>query len=187
MKKVTLLGVIAILWLQLTAQENARQSNISPICIDDYLPDSSFAEGINFKVPAFKLSDFKGKLLILDFWFTSCIVCIRSFPKILALQKQFSDKVQFIMVAHEDKNAVKTFIKNWEQKNKIAFTLPIITNDTLLHKLIHHRYETHYAWVAADGRLLAQSSVLFMNEGIIKAYLEGQDKKNHQPLNTKAQ
>ncbi|MBA4053753.1 MAG: hypothetical protein C0490_03490, partial [Marivirga sp.] len=42
--------------------------------------------------------EFQGKWLFLDFWFPACIACIKSFPKINALQAKFKDQIQFILV-----------------------------------------------------------------------------------------
>src|SRR5882757_4034438 len=48
------------------------------------------------------LQDFHGKWLVLDFWNRYCGACVASFPKISALQKEFGEKVQFMMVGIED-------------------------------------------------------------------------------------
>jgi len=44
------------------------------------------------------LHDFRGKWLVLDFWTEHCGGCIVSFPKVSAMQEQFGEKVQFMMV-----------------------------------------------------------------------------------------
>ncbi|MEZ6243076.1 MAG: TlpA disulfide reductase family protein [Phycisphaerales bacterium] len=38
---------------------------------------------------ATKLSDLRGKVVVLDFWHTECSVCIATFPKVRALAKQY--------------------------------------------------------------------------------------------------
>jgi thiol-disulfide isomerase/thioredoxin len=57
------------------------------------------------------LNDFKGKWLFLDFWFTGCTTCIYSFPKINALQKHFSEEIQFLLVGQNHRK----YYKNVEQ------------------------------------------------------------------------
>lgn len=54
-----------------------------------------------------KLSEWQGKILILNFWATWCPPCLAEIPEFIALQKQYADKnVQFIGVAVDEKQAV---------------------------------------------------------------------------------
>lgn len=50
-----------------------------------------------------KLSDFKGKVVLLDFMFTNCPGCIQMTPLLSALEKEFSDtsKVKFVSISIE--------------------------------------------------------------------------------------
>lgn len=61
------------------------------------------------------LNDFKGKWLFLDFWFTGCTTCIKSFPKINELQQKFKDDVQFLMVGQNDKKYNKNIEEVFEK------------------------------------------------------------------------
>jgi peroxiredoxin len=72
-----------------------------------------------------QLSDFKGKIVVLDLWATWCKPCIASFP---AMQKmvQKHPEIVFLFIAVEEKdsnplNKVKSFI----EKHKYAFTVLI--------------------------------------------------------------
>jgi thiol-disulfide isomerase/thioredoxin len=40
--------------------------------------------------------EFRGKVVVLDVWSTYCDPCVREFPNLVALQKQFADKVRCI-------------------------------------------------------------------------------------------
>jgi thiol-disulfide isomerase/thioredoxin len=79
-----------------------------------------------------QLSDYKGKVVILDFWNTSCAPCIKFLPKMKELQAEFADKeVIFIgmafdkskenIVKHLEKHAGGVFYTNvlyTEKENK---------------------------------------------------------------------
>ncbi len=39
-----------------------------------------------------KLSDFKGKVALINFWATSCATCVREMPAIVATHQKFKDK-----------------------------------------------------------------------------------------------
>lgn len=61
-------------------------------------PDFTFFEIDHYKKEQASLSDFKGKWLIIDFWSQYCSSCVNSMPKMSAIQQQFKDSIQIIMV-----------------------------------------------------------------------------------------
>lgn len=56
----------------------------------------------NYPQKEIRLQELKGQNIILDFWHKECVACIKSFPKMNALQKQFKDEVKIILVGLED-------------------------------------------------------------------------------------
>ena len=48
------------------------------------------------------LHELRGKWVVLDFWDKSCSACVGSFPRVSALQREFGDTAQFVMVACDD-------------------------------------------------------------------------------------
>jgi len=65
----------------------------------DTLPDHTLTDLVNFPKEAVKLSEFRGKWLIIDFWAHGCSSCIASFPRMDSLSQLFKDKdVQIIMI-----------------------------------------------------------------------------------------
>jgi thiol-disulfide isomerase/thioredoxin len=70
-----------------------------------------------------RLSDFKDKLIILDFWTTSCSDCIAAFPKMEKLQQDYKNQVQIFLVNMvEDEK----YIRRNFPKNKVIPNLPCI-------------------------------------------------------------
>ncbi len=58
------------------------------------------------------ISEWQGKIRIINFWATWCPPCLKEIPEFIKLQKQFKDKgLQFIGIAIEDKQAVEEYIK----------------------------------------------------------------------------
>lgn len=47
---------------------------------------------------AVKLSDFRGKPIVLNFWARDCIYCTREMPDFESMYKKYGDKVEFLMV-----------------------------------------------------------------------------------------
>lgn len=76
----------------------------------------------------FKLSDQKGKVVIVDLWATWCVPCVKSLPHLneLSENKQFADRglVVAAVNAGEPKAKVEAFIA------KQKFTLPVLVDET---------------------------------------------------------
>lgn len=57
------------------------------------------------------VSEWRGKVLVLNFWATWCPPCREEMPELIALQKQYSEKgLQIVGVAIEDQEPVREFI-----------------------------------------------------------------------------
>ena len=63
---------------------------------------------------AISLSQFKGKVVMIDFWATWCPPCVKSIPEVKNLWKKYKDKGLVILGVSLDKDlqAWQTYIKN---------------------------------------------------------------------------
>lgn len=127
------------------------------IKIGDQCPDVSM-EMINHPKSAARISDFRGKLLILDFWATWCGSCLSSFPKMDSLQKRFGDKLQIMPVTYEDKNKVKYLLDKMENVKNIR-TASVI-NDSILQQYFYHSELPYYVWINDEGKVMAMTTEL---------------------------
>lgn len=59
-----------------------------------------------------KLSDFKGKHILINFWATWCAPCIKEFPELNEAYKELNDDFIFIMVSDESIDKIKKFAAN---------------------------------------------------------------------------
>ena len=66
----------------------------------------------------FRLSDFKDKYVVLDFWGTWCPWCVKGLPRMKAYHKKYSGKVEFIGISNRDKTEK---LKDFLQKENILW------------------------------------------------------------------
>tara|TARA_R110000751_G_scaffold14621_2_gene47201 strand:+ start:92610 stop:93344 length:735 start_codon:yes stop_codon:yes gene_type:complete len=65
----------------------------------------------------FKLSDLKGQVVILNFWFTNCGPCIQEMPELNKLADNFkSKKVKFLAITFNQKDNIEQFLKTQDFK-----------------------------------------------------------------------
>lgn len=69
-------------------------------------PDFTVSDGHN-KV---HLADYRGKVVLLNFWATWCPPCIQELPSLLALQKQMPEVVVLAVSIDEDDQAYRKFL-----------------------------------------------------------------------------
>ncbi|MCF7811662.1 TlpA family protein disulfide reductase [bacterium] len=75
------------------------------------------------------LSDYDGKVIILDFWATWCPPCVKEIPHFNELAKEYGDKglvVLGVSVDRGGKDAVEKFMK----KTPVKYTIAFVDSDT---------------------------------------------------------
>jgi thiol-disulfide isomerase/thioredoxin len=169
---------------KIKAQDNkAIDVTAKGIQIGQKVPDVAITGLHNYKdangkpVTTAKISDFKGKLLILDFWATWCSPCIAMIPKMDNLQKEFGDKIQFLSVTYQTEKEVLPFLEKFEIQQKKHYDLSVVTNSKELHKLFPHSALPHYVWIDANGVVKAITNNANVNSKNIASLLAGSDIK----------
>lgn len=77
--------------------------------IGNSLPDFNFKD-INGK--SIKLSDLKGKPIIINLWFKECGPCIAEMPTLNAISEKYNNTdIQFLSMTYESKKEVEKFLK----------------------------------------------------------------------------
>uniref|UniRef100_UPI0032175532 TlpA family protein disulfide reductase n=1 Tax=uncultured Draconibacterium sp. TaxID=1573823 RepID=UPI0032175532 len=124
------------------------QDTFTPLKVGDPVPDILLSNLVNSPKETARLSDFEGQLLILDFWATWCIPCLKAIPRLEQLQREFGNQLQVLLVSSQPRNAI---VKCFSSRN---VSLPSVTGDQTLSKLFPHKYVPHEVWIK-DGKVAA--------------------------------
>jgi thiol-disulfide isomerase/thioredoxin len=167
--KICLLGMLC-LFFRAKAQENNSHSIVSvtplkagltALQIGAHVPDVLLNKVLNNGGKALHLADFRGKLLVIDFWATSCGACIQAMPRLDSVADAFKDKLVILPVTTEKSNRIIAFQRtNQFLKGKRFRT---VVEDNVLSSLFPHRLLPHDVWIDTSGKVIAFTEVAAVN------------------------
>lgn len=97
-------------------------------------------EAVDMAGESFKLSDFRGKLVVLNFWFIGCKPCIMEMPDLNDLVEEYENKeIVFLAFALDRASSINEFLK------KEAFEYRIIPDGrAIASDYAVYSYPTHF-------------------------------------------
>jgi uncharacterized protein (TIGR03435 family) len=127
-------------------------AQVHEVKVGEPVPNLNFSNTYNIKAGTIKLNDFRGKLIILDFWGPYCAPCIGAFRYLDSLQKEFNNQIQILPVSALSFQEVQKFFKTHIHVFKPD--LPFITNAKYLDSLFPHTGVPFQVWISSSGKLL---------------------------------
>jgi len=163
----------------ITIGQSGFATDIKPLNVGDRVPDIQFhlVDAQTGKDYQTKLSDYKGKLVILDFWASWCRSCLSSFSKMDGLQQSFGEKIKVLMVNSQifgGKGDALKFMNQQKSKNNWPYKFTMAIDDTLAYQLFPSYSIPHYAWISADGIVLAITSSEELTKENIQKVINGE-------------
>jgi thiol-disulfide isomerase/thioredoxin len=152
-----IIGLVAMLLPMLSG---AQSPPVKVLSIGDTVPDITINNILNYKTTSAKLSDFKGKLIILDFWSSWCSSCLALFPHMDSIQRNYKKDLQVILVNTKSKqykddgpkiNKILTRIKE-RTGNKID--LPVVYDCPELDAYFPCIEIPHEVWINGEGKVV---------------------------------
>ena len=165
-REILSLTLLALLFLQLPAQQKALK-------IGDAIPEKVWTTPlsvVNAPQKTIELGKDRDKLILLDFWATWCGSCLKNFPKMEALEKQFEGKLKVLPVTGED---LATLNKFFASKNGQRFkNLISVAGDPFLSKIFPHYAIPFIVWIK-DGKVLNTTDASQVTADNIQEILQG--------------
>jgi peroxiredoxin len=133
------------------------------------MPDFTL-ENIHYhKTTTAQLKDFRGKWLILDFWSSGCLPCMKSWPKMNRIQEKFKDSLWVMLVGCADRDEKKG---NWNNMSAL-----ISLHDRLREKQklnLAAAYDQENLWKRWEVTSVPHIYIIDPN-GIVKHITSGTD------------
>ncbi len=104
-----------------------------------------------------RLRDYRGKLVVLNFWATWCVPCRAEMPLLVEAEKRFRDRITFIG-ASLDESKSRTRIPDFMKRHQIEFTVWTGARGDDLAKLSMGEAVPATAFIDAEGRIVARVS-----------------------------
>lgn len=143
--------------------------------VGDKVPDIVFDDLVNYKSFNAKLSDFKGKSILIDFWATWCAPCVSNFYILNRAQEVYNDKLQIILITQDYKDLVTEFFKS---RTGLYIPSEVINPDdrnNVINKLFPRTSIPHYIWIDKDGYIIGITGSEQANEDNLRKFAEGEE------------
>jgi len=122
----------------------------------------------DIKGNTYKLSDLKGKIVVLNFWFTTCPPCVMEIPELNKIASKYKKSgVVFLAITFENKDKVNNFIKEH------PFYFNLIADATMVRKYGINGFPTSIL-IDKEGKIMFKKTGIFTRalEETIKMYVE---------------
>lgn len=150
---------------------DSRCQEYTPFEIGERVRIETTFKTYNHQPGNIRLADFRGKLLLIDFWATWCTSCIAAFPKLEKLQKAVGDSLQVLLATREEEQKVQAFFTKRRQPDGHPYQLTTIVGDSVLWRFFPHATVPHYVWISAEGKVLAITGAGAVNETTVRQLL----------------
>jgi thiol-disulfide isomerase/thioredoxin len=129
---------------------NSVAQSIKELHVGDRLPDILLQNVYHGNGQPIRLKSLcKGKALLISFWATWCIPCIREMQTLDSISPQFASKLNLLTINYQDGNTMSKLFSDAHIRSLANRTS--ISSDTLMRKYLPYRFLPHNVWVDSTG------------------------------------
>jgi thiol-disulfide isomerase/thioredoxin len=144
-------------------------AGLAQVSTGDTIPDLTFTTVLNAPVKTIRLSQLKGKLVLIDFWATWCGSCIEAMPHLQSLQSTYGGRLQVIAVNDETPKRTAQYLLSRPANFWFAVDTARAIADVFPHQLIPHTI-----LISPEGKLIAATSPQQITGPVIDSLLANQ-------------
>jgi peroxiredoxin len=118
-------------------------------------------EGTWLNTDAKSLEDFRGKFVLLDFWFIGCGPCHRDMPSVRMVHRQLAELGFSVVSVHKDGETPKD-VKTFADKNEMNYPIVVDDSEGTITKQFGElglQGFPHYILLDPQGRILHNNAV----------------------------
>ena len=81
------------------------------------------------------LSDYRGKIVVLNFWATWCVGCKQEMPVFIDVYKKYRDRGVIVLAASVDDESTKKYVPQYMRSYKMDFPVLLDANAGIMHDI----------------------------------------------------
>lgn len=160
MKKIlTLLSIVFLFFGEGYSQEGAVSESVQ---VGSLVPDFDITILTKEGTVKKNIKDYRGKVVILEFWATFCGPCFPAMDHLADLQFKFQKELEVINVTDEERWKVVNFLKK-----RPTFMAIALDNDKSINQLFYHQLMPHTIIIDTQGYIKAITSPEEVTEEVI--------------------
>lgn len=117
----------------------------------------------------YRLHDYRGQVVVLEFWATSCRPCIPAMTHLEILEAEFPKQLKVFQITSENTPTVRRFLS----KHPVASTI-VLDTARKLHQAFYHHFLPHTVLIDPKGVVRAFTYPSELNPNVIRKLLKGQ-------------